>query len=222
MTEKQIAGEKAVDFVQDGMIVGLGTGSTVTFTIQKIGELVQKGMKIRGVSTSSVTSAQAKSLGIPLLPLDEVEYIDLTIDGADEVDANFNGIKGGGGAMLFEKIVARASKKNIWVVNSRKMVSTLGKFPVPVEVIPFGYRHVIRRMEKLGLNPVIRNNGDAFYRTDSNNYVIDLHMNAIKNVVELDLMLKSIAGVVEHGLFIGIADTVVVAGASGLEVIGRK
>ena len=142
MNEKKIAAEKSIQFIKDGMTLGLGTGSTVFFLVNKLAELVKQGLNIKCVSTSNQTSELAKSLGIKIVNLNEVDHIDLTIDGADEVDKNLNGIKGGGGALLFEKIVAAASEQVIWIVDSSKYVSKLGKFPLPVEVIPFGSNHL--------------------------------------------------------------------------------
>ena len=138
MIEKKLAAEKSVDFIEDGMTIGLGTGSTVFFLVKKLAESVKAGLKVKCISTSNQTSELARSLGIQITELNEVNFIDLTIDGADEVDENLNGIKGGGGALLFEKIVAAASKKVIWVVDSSKFVKQLGRFPLPVEVISFG------------------------------------------------------------------------------------
>jgi ribose 5-phosphate isomerase A len=222
MIAKQIAGEKAAEFVKNNMIIGLGTGSTVTYTIKKIGEMVKNGLQIKAVSTSSMTSELARSLNIPLLSIDDVESIDLTIDGADEVNPQFHGIKGGGGALLFEKIVAKASKHNIWVVDPSKMVQYLGKFPVPVEVVPFGYRHVINTLEKAGFKPELRIRDNKIYKTDSDNYIVDLRISQIDNPIELEKELKLISGVVENGLFINIVKTVIVGDEKGQIQIVEK
>ncbi|KHD85475.1 ribose-5-phosphate isomerase RpiA [Heyndrickxia ginsengihumi] len=210
MIQKKLAGEKAAEFVEDGMIVGLGSGSTVYYTIQKLGELVKNGLHIKGVSTSSRTSSLAASLGIQLVSLNEVEKIDLTIDGADEVDRNFNGIKGGGGALLFEKMVAKASAKNIWVVDQSKRVNALGSFPLPVEVIPFGYTHVNKALQERGFKPVLRTENGEPFQTDSHHYILDIHTGSIDDPHALHQWLKSLTGVVETGLFIDIADAVIV------------
>lgn len=210
MNEKKVAGEKAAEFVRDGMVVGLGTGSTVYFSILKIAELINKGFKIKGVSTSKATIELARRLGIELISLNEVEQIDLTIDGADEVDENLNGIKGGGGALFFEKMVAYSSTKVIWVVDSTKMVNRLGKFPLPVEVSSFGYKQVFKKMKSEGMNPIIRLNNSQLFRTDSDNYIIDLHLDRIDNHKELGTWIKEIPGVIEHGLFIELVDQVIV------------
>lgn len=222
MNEKQLAGEKAAEFVKDGMTVGLGTGSTVYYTIRRIGEMVREGLNIKAVSTSSSTTLLAESLNIPLVAIDEVGWLDLTIDGADEVDPSFQGIKGGGGALFFEKIVAAASDRSIWVVDSRKLVERLGKFPLPVEVVPYGNTHVFQRLSGRGMNPKWRMSGESRFVTDSGNYIIDLHLGAIEDPVALNDWLNGITGVVEHGLFLGMADTVIVAHQDIVEVMERS
>ncbi|MDM5198375.1 ribose-5-phosphate isomerase RpiA [Fictibacillus enclensis] len=222
MNQKQLAGEKAADYIEDGMTVGLGTGSTVFYTIQKVGEAVKNGLRIKGVSTSASTTKLAQSLGIPLISIDDVDKIDLTIDGADEVDPKLNGIKGGGGALLFEKVVANASAKVIWVVDPAKKVQTLGKFPLPVEVIPFGAQRLFRYFEKQGLSPVIRDKENAPYVTDSGHYIIDLHLEEIREPEQLATWLDSLTGVVEHGLFLNGADLIVVGEAEGPEIIEKN
>jgi ribose 5-phosphate isomerase A len=156
LESKKLAGRKATEFIKDGMIVGLGTGSTVYHTIIRVGELVAEGLKIQAVCTSLKTRDLACSLKIPCLSLDEVNQIDLTIDGADEIDPSGNGIKGGKGALLYEKIVASNSRQNIWVVSEYKLVKKLGTFPLPVEVIPFGHVILLRKFEELGFHPVLR------------------------------------------------------------------
>ncbi|NRD80000.1 ribose-5-phosphate isomerase RpiA [Bacillus sp. BRMEA1] len=211
MQEKKLAGEEAVQYIKEGMILGLGSGSTVYFTLQKLGELIKNGLLIKGVSTSNSTTAICQELGIPLIPINEVERIDLTIDGVDEVDNQFNGIKGGGGALLFEKVVASISEKVIWIADSSKLSQNLGNFPLPVEIIPFGYTHVLKKLESQHLNPKLRMKQNEVYKTDSGNYIVDLHLNAIENVNQLSSFLKNITGVVEHGLFINVVDTLIVA-----------
>ena len=201
MNEKQLAAEKSIEFINDGITLGLGTGSTVFFLVNKLAELVKHGLQVKCISTSDQTSELAKNLGINIVKLNEVDYIDLTIDGADEVDLNLNGIKGGGGALLFEKIVAAASEKVIWIVDSSKFVKKLGKFPLPVEVVPLAANHIIKRFKESGYSPVIRMNGSKIYITDSGNEIIDLHLHEIEDSIKLEQEIKLIPGVVEVGLF---------------------
>lgn len=203
------------------MTVGLGSGSTVFYALKKLGELVSAGLNIKCVSTSSSTTKIAQESGIEMIPLNDINQIDLTIDGADEVDRNFNGIKGGGGALLFEKIVALYSRKNIWIVDSEKLVDQLGKYPLPVEVIPFGHKRVFGLMKDSGLKPEIRKKVDEIYYTDSGNLVFDLHLEKIENPVELNDKIKLINGVVETGLFLNIADIVIVGRGSVTETIQK-
>lgn len=219
--EKKAAAERAVDFVKDGMTVGLGSGSTVFFAVKKIGELVRAGLNIKAVSTSDATTQLAQSEGIKLISIDDAGEIDLTIDGADEADSSFNGIKGGGGALLFEKIVALSSKKNIWIVDSAKLVEKLGKYPLPVEVIPFGYKRVFKIIDEMKLNPEIRKKNDELYFTDSGNLIFDLHIGELKDPVSLNEKIKLINGIVETGIFINIADTIVVGRSNSSEVINK-
>lgn len=221
MNEKKLAAEKSIEFIKDGMILGLGTGSTVFFLVNKLSELVRQGLKVKCVSTSNQTSDLAKSLGIKIVNLNEVDFIDLTIDGADEVDKNLNGIKGGGGALLFEKIVAAASKKVIWIVDSSKYVEKLGKFPLPVEVIPFGSNHIIKRFMEQGYKPVRRKNGSNVYITDSGNEIIDIHLNEIEDSIKLEKEIKLIPGIVEVGLFNNIADKVIIGRGIKTEIISK-
>ena len=222
MVLKQLAGEKAATFIEDRMMVGLGSGSTVYYTIRKLGELVRQGLAIKAVCTSEKTRYLAMEAGIPLWHLDETEYIDLTIDGADEVDPLGQGIKGGGGALLYEKIVASNSKQNIWVVEKRKMVQQLGAFPLPVEIMPFGHRNLIRRMDEMRLNPVLRMEGGEIFVTDGQHYIVDLHLRSIKDPRHLDLALRQMPGVVEHGLFLDTVNKVVAAGPDQVDIISFR
>lgn len=221
MKEKQLAAEKSIEFIKDGMTIGLGTGSTVYFLVNKLAESVKQGLNVNCVSTSNQTSELAKSLGIKIINLNEVDHLDLTIDGADEVDGNLNGIKGGGGALLFEKIVAAASKKVIWIVDSSKYVKKLGKFPLPVEVIPFGSKQILKRFNDRGYNPKVRKNGSEIFITDSGNEIIDLHLNQIEDSLKLEQEIKLIPGVVEVGLFNNIANMVIVGKENSTEIIRR-
>lgn len=219
MNEKQLAGEKAVEFITDGMTVGLGTGSTVYFTIMKLGELVRNGLRITAVSTSEKTTKLAEAQGIKISDLNEVQKVDLTIDGADEVDREFNGIKGGGGALLYEKIVALNSEKVIWVIDSSKLVHQLGKFPLPVEVVKFGCQKTFDRFTALGFNPVFRMDKQFPFSTDAGNYIIDLQLGKIENAMKLEQIINSIPGVVECGLFIGMTNTIIVGRNGDVEII---
>ncbi|HMU42492.1 MAG TPA: ribose-5-phosphate isomerase RpiA [Ignavibacteriaceae bacterium] len=219
MNEKQLAGEKAVEFITDGMTVGLGTGSTVYFTIMKLGELVRTGLRITAVSTSEKTTKLAEAQGIKISDLNEVQKVDLTIDGADEVDRDFNGIKGGGGALLYEKIVALNSEKVIWVIDSSKLVHQLGKFPLPVEVVQFGCQKTFDRFTALGFNPVFRMDKQFPFSTDAGNYIIDLQLGKIENAMKLEQIINSIPGVVECGLFIGMTNTIIVGRNGDVEII---
>lgn len=222
MNEKQVAAKKAVEFIEDGMIVGLGTGSTVTYLIKKLAQKVEEGLNITAVSTSNATSGLAKSLGIRIINFDDVVEIDLIIDGADEVDKNLNGIKGGGGALLFEKIVAVSSRKNIWIVDSTKMVDNLGNFPLPVEAVPFGIEHTVSNLKKGGYNPELRMADDKIFLTDGNNYTIDLHLKKIAEPAKLEIELNNLPGIIETGLFINIADMVIVGRANSYEILKRE
>lgn len=222
MNEKQLAAEKSIEFIKDGITLGLGTGSTVFFLVNKLAELIKQGLNVKCVSTSYQTSELAKNLGINTMQLNEVDYIDLTIDGADEVDRKLNGIKGGGGALLFEKIVAAASKKVIWIVDSSKFVKKLGRFPLPVEVIPLAANHIIKRFKESGYNPIIRMNESKNYLTDSGNEIIDLHLHEIEDSIKLEQDIKLIPGVVEVGLFNNLADKVIIGKGNSTEIISRK
>lgn len=221
MNLKQMVGIEAASYVESGMIVGLGTGSTAYHMVAEIGRRVkEEGLEIIGVTTSLATEAQAKSLNIPLKSIDEVSHVDLTIDGADEISADFQGIKGGGAALLFEKIVATYSEKNIWIVDDSKLVKELGAFPLPVEVIPYGSQQLLNLFAERELQPTLRKTEDGnVLLTDSQNYIIDLHIGTIEEPKELGTWLNSLPGVVEHGLFTDIVSTVIVGRESGVETI---
>jgi len=220
--EKELAGAKVSDFVKDGMVLGLGTGTTFFYALKKIGEMVGDGLKVKAISTSSATTRLADSYNIPLLSIDDVDEIDLTIDGADEVDLNFNGIKGGGGALLFEKIVAKSSKQNLWAVNSAKMVDKLGAFPLPIEVVPYALGNVFKKLEKRGYNPKIRMKDGERYLTDSGNYIIDVNLGIIEDAYKMEVELNMIPGVVENGLFLDVVDIVIVGKGDGVEIIRKE
>jgi len=220
--EKKAAAEKAVEFIESGMLVGLGTGSTVRFMIESLAEKIKNGLDIKAISTSNFTSNFAESLGITVLNFSDVDEIDLTIDGADEVDSNLNGIKGGGGALLYEKIVASSSKKNIWMVDSTKRVELLGKFPLPLEVVPFGVNQTFNKLFSLGYKPKFRTVGGKNYVTDGNHYIIDLQLNKIEKPNDLNNQLLLIPGVLETGLFLEICDVLIIGADDECEVIFKN
>jgi len=212
--EKQLAAEASLKYVQDGQLVGLGTGSTATWAIRALGEKVRAGLKIRGIPTSQRSRELATELGIPLTTFDEVQQLDVTIDGADEFDPNLNLIKGGGGALLREKIVASATRQVVIVTDSSKQVPVLGKFPLPVEVIRFAQALVAKRIASLGATPTLRRDAQGKpYVTDEGHHILDCSFGKIPNPAELDRTLNTIPGVVEHGLFVGMASVVIMAKA---------
>ncbi|EAD7631730.1 ribose-5-phosphate isomerase RpiA [Listeria monocytogenes] len=223
MNQKKLAGEKACEWIEDGMVVGLGTGSTVYYTIEKLGQMVNNGLHITGVATSDETTKQAEKLGIPLKSLNDVTEIDVTIDGADEIDTNFQGIKGGGGALLREKMVANASLKNIWVVSEEKLVRTLGKFPLPLEVIPFGWKQIERTLaiEQIQTNLRKQSNGEV-YVTNNGNYILDIVNQSFTDAKMWQEKLVQIPGVVEHGLFLDYVDVIICGKANGETEIIKK
>lgn len=219
---KQRAAEKAIQFVEDGQIVGLGTGSTTRFAIAGLACRVAGGLKITGVPTSLESEHLARSYGIPLADLNDVDSIDVTIDGADSVDPRFNMIKGGGGALTREKLVAVSSKKLVIIVDPSKLVDQLGiTWAVPVEVLRFAWRPTERRLSKLGCEPRLRQkDGDAF-ETDNGNYILDCKFEVISDPESLERQIKLVPGVVENGLFIGIADVLVIGHQDHVEVRER-
>lgn len=204
MNLKEQVGYKAVDFVKDGMIVGLGTGSTVYYFIHAIAEKVKKGLKVELVSTSVQSIELAKSLGLVVKELEEVDHIDVTVDGVDEIDKDFNAIKGGGAALFREKIVADITDTVVWIYDETKDVEKLGGFNLPVEILPFGYTHTIRKMTEQGLNPVLRLKDGEVLVTDNSNYIVDLHLGYGFDIEDVKNKLSNIVGVVEHGLFLNI------------------
>ncbi len=222
MEWKRRAAEAAVDRVEDGMVLGLGTGSTVRYAIERLGRRVAEGWELAGVPTSRATAELARELQIPLTTLDEHPSLDLTIDGADEVDPRLDLIKGLGGALLREKIVAAASEAFLVVVDEGKAVEGLGeRAPLPVEVLPFGARRTRSRLEALGCEPTLRRAGEAPFRTDNGNYMIHCRFEGIADPRELAGRLKEIPGVIEHGLFLEMADAVFVGTAAGVKEMGR-
>ncbi|MDN6731090.1 MAG: ribose-5-phosphate isomerase RpiA [Atopostipes suicloacalis] len=224
MNQKQQVGEKAATFIEDKMTVGLGTGSTARYMVEALAKRVkEENLTIDCVATSIATFDLAKSLGLNIKELSEVGEIDLTIDGADEVSPDFQGIKGGGAAHLFEKIVATRSKKNIWIVDDSKLVDTLGAFPLPVEVVQFGSDYLFNQFKEANYQPSFRLDDEGKkLLTDSGNYIIDLALKEIKHPKKLAAELKAMVGVVEQGLFIDIVDQVIVGNSQGEVEIKTK
>ena len=219
--EKQAAAARSMAYVEDGQIVGLGTGSTASHVIRMLGQRVREGLAIRGVPTSERTRELARAEGIPLLPLEQLTRVDLTIDGADEIDPQLRLIKGGGGALLHEKIVASASDRFIVIADSSKLVGRLGRFPLPVEVVPQAWLLLAERLEFLGCKPTLRKRagGGQVYVTEEGNYLLDCAFGAIEDPPSLASILSEMPGVVEHGLFIEMADVVIVGRGEDAEVL---
>jgi len=237
---KRQAAARALEEVRDGMQLGLGTGSTAKHFVELLGERVRAGLKVVGVPTSEATRAEAARCGIALTTLDAIDRLDLTVDGADELDGALDLIKGGGGALLREKIVAAASDRMIVIADESKWVETLGRFPLPVEVIPFGLAATQRAMATAfaqsgvsGQMVVRRAQGDKrgekeghkaghFFVTDGGHWIVDAHLGRIQDAPRLAGLLHAIPGVVEHGLFIGLAKTAILAGPQGIRVVERR
>jgi len=226
---KRQAAARALEQVQDGMKLGLGTGSTAKHFVELLGEKVRAGLDVVGVPTSEATRAQAEQCGVRLTTLDEIDRLDLTVDGADEIDGALNLVKGGGGALLREKIVAAASDRMIVIADETKWVDALGRFPLPVEVIPFGLAATRRAMAgafaESGVSGqmVLRKGEDGHvFVTDGGHWIIDAHLGRIEDAPRLADRLSLIPGVVEHGLFIGLAHMAVLAGAQGIRVVERR
>ncbi len=205
MNEKELVGVRAAEYIKDGMVVGLGTGSTAYYTIKKLGELVRNGLNIKGIPTSEQTAALAVEHGIKLVDFKDVERIDVAIDGADEFDADLNLIKGGGGALLREKIIANAASAFIVIADSSKGVNKLGDFPLPVEIVTFGAEMTSRKIAELGCEPKLRLSGTQPFITDNGNYILDCDFKQIESPEELEKQLNMIPGVVENGLFVNMA-----------------
>jgi ribose 5-phosphate isomerase A len=226
---KRQAAARALEHVKSGMRLGLGTGSTARHFVELLGEKVRAGLDVIGVPTSEVTRADALRCGIRLTTLDEIDRLDLTVDGADEIEPSLDVIKGGGGALLREKIVAAASDRMIVIADESKWVEKLGRFPLPVEVIPFGLaatrRAMARAFAESGVSGqmVVRTGKDGHvFVTDGGHWIVDAHLDRITDAPRLAGLLNVIPGVVEHGLFIGLASTAVLAGAQGIRVVERR
>ncbi|QES90063.1 ribose-5-phosphate isomerase RpiA [Rhizosphaericola mali] len=224
MNPKQLAGEKAVDYVKSGMKVGLGTGSTAYFTIQEIGRRVKhEGLDIEAIATSIESERLAKEWGVKMVDFSEIDHLDVTIDGADEADANLNLIKGGGGALLREKIVAFATKFYVIVADERKYVPTLGAFGLPIEIIPFGWEETFREVTALGCTPKRREKNEEIFITDNHNFIFDCDFGLIENPHDVLQKLQGIPGVVESGLFLDKTDVLIIGNNDGtLKIIESK
>lgn len=216
--QKQAAAERALQLVQPGMVIGLGTGSTARYFIEGLGRMVEGGTEVHAVVTSTDSRRRANECGIPLM--DRLEHpLDLTIDGADEIDPAVNCIKGRGGALLREKIVAHASRRFVLIADESKVVDRLGRGPVPVEILPFLWERTSQSVAELGGEPVLRLSADGPYRTDNGNLILDVAFGTVD--ASLDSRLHAIPGVLEHGIFLGVAKAAIVAGPSGIRVLGK-
>jgi ribose 5-phosphate isomerase A len=221
--EKETAARASLPFVQDGNIVGLGTGSTAAHAVRLLGDRVRAGLKIRGIPTSTGTKALALAVGIPLSTLDEFQQVDVTIDGTDEFDPPLNLIKGGGGALLREKIIASASKQLVIIADSSKQVAVLGKFPLSVEVIPFAESLLAKKIAALGAKVQRRQSADGKpFITDEGHHILDCHFGQINDPPALARILSDMPGIVEHGLFIGMASVVLIAKGDQIQEFRRQ
>lgn len=219
--EKAIAAAKAVEEVRDGMLVGLGTGSTAAYAVKSLSERIKRGLRITAVATSQSTETLARRLAVPLISFEQLSAVDLTIDGADEIDDRFNAIKGGGGALLREKVIAAASTRVIIIVDSSKLVAQLGNFPLPVEVVPFASEFVHARLVELGARVTLRAAGGTPHLTDQGNYILDAALDEIPRPSDIAAAVAAIPGVVEHGLFLDEIDTIMIARGDMVEVRHR-
>jgi ribose 5-phosphate isomerase A len=224
LNAKQAAAIEAVKMVMDGQVVGLGSGSTAELFIHELGKRIQtEGLDVVGVPTSERSRIVGGEAGIPISTLEEHDHIDLTVDGADEVDPNLDLIKGLGGALLREKIIAAATQKEVIVIDETKLVHQLGtKSPLPVEIVQFSHGHISRELSKLRCTPTLRQRGAEPYVTDNGNYILDCSFKGIENPDKLDAVLHSTPGVVETGLFLEMADTVIIGSSTGVRIMKRK
>ncbi|KFN89606.1 ribose-5-phosphate isomerase RpiA [Tetragenococcus muriaticus] len=222
MNLKEDVGIKAASYVKDGMTVGLGTGSTAYYMIKEIGRKIkEEKLNVVGVPTSTISKQQAAEIGIPIKSIDEVKKVDLIIDGADEINTDYQGIKGGGAALLFEKIVATYTDQVIWIVDESKMVNKLGEFPLPVEVIPYGQHQLFHLFAQKGYHPSFRMENDQMKVTDSGHSIIDLNLTQIDHPEKLAKELDETVGVVEHGLFLNMVNTVIIGRQSGAQIVSN-
>lgn len=220
--EKRSAGEKSVDFIKDGMTVGLGTGSTVYWLIQKLGKRVSEGLKVKCIPTSIHTERLAMNLEIPIVTFNEIDKIDIAIDGADEVDKDLNVIKGGGGALVREKIIAEFADQFIVIVDQKKLSEQLGKHFLPVEVTPFGWQATAKYIANLGCQVKLREEDEKIFVSDNDNYILDCYFEKIEDAAKLNEKIKMITGVVDTGLFIDMVDLCIVGKGSDTEIIKKQ
>ncbi len=217
--EKRNAGYKAGDFIENGMILGLGTGSTAYYAILRAGELVKEGYQLKAVATSKQTAEIAIAQGIEIVDINSVDHIDLAIDGVDEIDKKFNAIKGGGGALFREKIVAKLAQEVIWIMDSGKPVDAIGRFPLPVEILQYGSEHTLRKLSSLGLKPVLRESDGNPFVTDNGNYIADLHLSPPMDIVTVKEKLSDVVGVLETGLFLNMCSRMIIGSEEDAIVI---
>ena len=220
--EKRLAAARAVDEIEDGMFVGLGTGSTTAYAIKSLSDRIRQGLRITAVATSRATEMFARRLAVPLVPFEQFSSVDLTIDGADEIDCHFQAIKGGGGALLREKVVAAASSRMIVIVDACKVVRRLGGFPLAVEVVPFASEFVRTHLADLGASVTLRSVGGEPFITDQSNHILDAAFGKALRPIEIAGAIDAIPGVMEHGLFLSEIDTVVIGRGETVEVRRRE
>ncbi|MGM0904065.1 MAG: ribose-5-phosphate isomerase RpiA [Bacillota bacterium] len=220
--DKMLAAEEAVKYVENGMTLGLGSGSTVNWMLQKLSERIKKeGLQVQGIPSSRKTEKLARELGIPLVDFSTTTHIDLAIDGADEIDGSLNLIKGGGGSLVREKVVDACADELIIIADSSKVVPQLGAFPLPVEVLPFGYEVTMKKIEKLGGQPTLRRKENQVFVSDNGNYILDCQFGIIDDPGGLQEMLIQLVGVIETGIFAGMADKVITARNGEIEMVGQ-
>ncbi|RKD24453.1 ribose 5-phosphate isomerase A [Ammoniphilus oxalaticus] len=220
--KKRIAAEKAVEWIEDGMLIGLGSGSTVYWFIRKLAERVHDGLRIQGIPSSKRTEQWADEMGIPLTDFSKTDRLDLAIDGADEVDPKLNLIKGGGGSLLREKLVNQVADKLIIIVDDSKAVLQLGQFPLPVEVVPFAWQTTVNRLRELGVEPRLRMDGARPFVSNNQNYIFDCAFQTIRDPQALHRELKQVLGVVETGLFLNMADLVLIGSEQGVQQLKKQ
>ncbi|MBP3041317.1 ribose-5-phosphate isomerase RpiA [Bacillaceae bacterium Marseille-Q3522] len=220
--KKKHAAEKVIDYIADGKVLGLGSGSTMYWVMKRLGESVQQGLHVKGIPSSRRTEGWANEFGVPLTDFSTIQKLDLAIDGADEVDPHFHLTKGGGGSLVREKLVAAAARQFIVVADESKIVPVLGNFPLPVEVVPFGWETTAERISQLGCKPKLRKKNNNVFISDNGNYILDCPFTKITNPESLHTQLKQLLGVVETGLFTGMADIVIIGKEDGTEIMVKK